>query len=1146
VGPVSEGLRRAAIVLRHPKKKKMRVDQAPAPYVTNATRSFVPLVLSTVACMQVADAQPLEPTKLQVGDTLSASQSANTSVVYVFDAQQGETYLIEVEQHGLDFVVTVEGSDGRTRSFNSPLKRDENEVVLLENTQGGAYRITLSSEELTDAAGTHEINLRLLRADGDDPRSLEGWRRMSQGAAASFEGEDRSAERAIAAYQSAARVWNELGRIQEHAQALYSVAMLDYFELYDWASSAEQAVAAATLYRRLDNSRLAANANALHASALIEQASELEPAEAQQAFNEALSVLDEVRGIHERLGNEYDAAYATNLTGLTYYYMGDLVRARAFWSEGAARFAALGEWLQESTLLQNLAVIDGSQGYYARAIRTLQDIIERLPQAADDELRAALLDNLAANHRLFGNIDDALRSYSSALTLHSAIGDRIGEAYSLRGIGNAYYSAGEFELATEYLQKALPLAKEANDGRSEEAILTTLGNIAFLRGDYSTARELHQSALDITAGSTERASREVLVAKDLIALGQPAEAIAIAEAARATAEGTADVTVADALQTLGDGHLADGESLLAVDTYTRALQMYETLGMPQGQAAALNGLALAERARGRLDDAIRFSAASLQHSESLRERVAAPELRAVYAATRATYYETHVDVLMERQAASAQADDADLRAALAASERARARVTMDLLEEASIDLRRGIAPELVDKRSELYEELAAKRSQRDRLLAEESEAGDVKERLGQVLQEMANTENELNLLEAEVRRASPQYARFASPQTLSAAEIQELVDSDSVLLHFALGEKRSFVWVVTSQSIQAVELADRTKIESVARLAFGSLRTYQPSARSSLQRNLSELSELVLRPISGLIRGTRVFVAADGALQYIPFAVLPIEIDGATTSLLRTHEVITIPSMSVLAALRARQRDDRQKKELAVFADPVMDRTDSRFAPTVDASTPVMAAADDPIARRGGLTLGRLPYSGYEADTIADLVPDEARFVATGFNASRQVVLETDLSQYRFVHFATHGLVDARYPALSALALSQFDEKGAETAGFLRLHDIYSLNLNADLVVLSACDTALGREIRGEGLMGFGQGFMFAGARRLVVSLWQVPDRATAELMTRFYRHLLKDGLRPAEALQQAQISLSSERRWSDPFFWSAFILLGD
>jgi CHAT domain-containing protein len=259
--------------------------------------------------------------------------------------------------------------------------------------------------------------------------------------------------------------------------------------------------------------------------------------------------------------------------------------------------------------------------------------------------------------------------------------------------------------------------------------------------------------------------------------------------------------------------------------------------------------------------------------------------------------------------------------------------------------------------------------------------------------------------------------------------------------------------------------------------------------------------------------------------------------------LLESHEIVEIPSLTVLA-LAGQAMPSNAAKTLAVFADPVLQPTDPRLGSV----RPVLASADHMLAARSsvGAELGRLLSSGYEAEAIAALVTDDGKMLARGFAASRAAVLDSTLADYRYVHFATHGLVDSRYPGLSALVLSQFDEHGRAQDGFLRLNDIYNLRLNAEVVVLSACETALGRDVRGEGLIGLTQGFLSAGARRLVASLWQVPDRATAELMARFYGYLLNDGLRPAEALRQAQAWSAQQPRFRDPYFWGGFILVGD
>ncbi|MCA1817752.1 MAG: CHAT domain-containing protein, partial [Acidobacteria bacterium] len=192
------------------------------------------------------------------------------------------------------------------------------------------------------------------------------------------------------------------------------------------------------------------------------------------------------------------------------------------------------------------------------------------------------------------------------------------------------------------------------------------------------------------------------------------------------------------------------------------------------------------------------------------------------------------------------------------------------------------------------------------------------------------------------------------------------------------------------------------------------------------------------------------------------------------------------------------------------------------------------------------LHIPRLPGTRKEADQILALVPATSSKQSFDFAANRAAVTGTDLSQYRYVHIATHGFLDSQHPELSGIVLSMVDEKGDPQDGFLRLHDVFNLKLPAELVVLSACQTGLGKEVKGEGLVGLTRGFMYAGAPRVMVSLWSVSDEGTAELMTRFYKGMLRDGLRPAAALRAAQVSMYGDKRFALPYFWAAFTLQGE
>jgi CHAT domain-containing protein len=235
-------------------------------------------------------------------------------------------------------------------------------------------------------------------------------------------------------------------------------------------------------------------------------------------------------------------------------------------------------------------------------------------------------------------------------------------------------------------------------------------------------------------------------------------------------------------------------------------------------------------------------------------------------------------------------------------------------------------------------------------------------------------------------------------------------------------------------------------------------------------------------------------------------------------------------------------------RTLAVFADPVFSSNDPRVALARlahaagdDKTDPVRSAAESGIG-----DLRRLRFSRQEADEIVRIANGESKLEAVDFSATRALATSAELGQYRIIHFATHGLINNQHPELSGIVLSLVDEQGRQQNGFLRLYDLYNLKLSAELVVLSACQTALGKEVRGEGLVGLTRGFMYAGAPRVVASLWQIDDRASAEFMKRFYQGLLGQKLRPAAALRAAQVSMLSDKRWHAPHYWAAFTLQGE
>jgi CHAT domain-containing protein len=363
-------------------------------------------------------------------------------------------------------------------------------------------------------------------------------------------------------------------------------------------------------------------------------------------------------------------------------------------------------------------------------------------------------------------------------------------------------------------------------------------------------------------------------------------------------------------------------------------------------------------------------------------------------------------------------------------------------------------------------------------------------------------------------------------------------------------------------------------VEAVTARGAG-VRFESPGERSARVRSAdaavpglaTALSTMILQPVAAAIDGKRLAIVADGALEYVPWGALPTPTGAGGGSapfggepwpgvppLVATHEIVQLPSAAVLRTLRQGPPEPAEPTgTLAVVADPVLDAGDPRLRTPQVAPAPAgaMASAASRLLRlrAGGprpQSWPALPYARQEAAEILAMAPPARRLAALGLAANTRFVRRGGLDHYGIVHFATHAVVDGERPERSGLVLSLVDEAGRSQDGFLSLFDLYDLDLDASLVVLSGCRTGLGEDLRGEGLVGLTRGFLFAGARRVAVSLWDVDDRATGVLMRRFYEGVLHDRIPPGEALRRAQLSMAVAGSWQQPYFWAGFVLQGD
>jgi CHAT domain-containing protein len=516
--------------------------------------------------------------------------------------------------------------------------------------------------------------------------------------------------------------------------------------------------------------------------------------------------------------------------------------------------------------------------------------------------------------------------------------------------------------------------------------------------------------------------------------------------------------------------------------------------------------------------------------------VTSPALRASFFASAREIQELEIDVLM-------RLNEPD--AALAVVERGRARSLLELLGESGVEIRKGADTALLDREQELVRLISGKAERQTRLLSGKHTEADA----AAARKELDCLTADLEQVQSRIRETSPQYAALTQPEPLNLREIQaKVLDQDTILLEYSLGAARSFLWAVTRDSADVFVLPPKAQVESAAKRVYDLLDARNrkspneaPAARVARLRQADETypaaaakaGRILLGPVATRLKGKRLLIVADGVLQYLPFAALPEP--AGQSPLIVNHEIAMAPSASVVAVMRRETAGrPRAAKTLAVVADPVFSTDDARIAQPTRGGT---AATQNFV---------RLRFSRREAEDIAGFLPKAATFQALDFNASRETVLSPDFGRHRIVHFATHSVLNNERPELSGVVLSLVDRSGRPRDGFLRLYDIYNLRLAADLVVLSACQTALGGEIHGEGLIGLTRGFLYAGAARVVASLWEVDDRTSAELMKRFYAAMLLDGQRPAAALRTAQVAMWSKKGWEAPYYWAAYTLQGE
>ena len=801
-------------------------------------------------------------------------------------------------------------------------------------------------------------------------------------------------------------------------------------------------------------------------------------------------------------------------------------------------------------LAGNMGVAYDNLGEYRRSLEHHETELALMRELSNRVSEAVTLNNIGSAWSGLGDYQKALDAYNAALDINRSLDNQWNVSINLNNIAWVYQQLGDRQHALTFYQKSLELTRKVNDKRRLASSLNNIAAIHVDLGEYPKAIELHNEALSLRrdAGNVEGEALSLHnLASTYAKWGQRKTAGEYFQRTLALQRGIASpYMLARTLRAIGAFDREGGDPGRALPSLDEALAISRAIRDRKGEAETLADLAKVERDLGNLNAARERAGEALAALESVRLTVTSPGLRASLVASARDVQELQIEMLMRLHAE--QPDKGFGATALLSNEHGRARSLLEMLRESGVEIRGGVDPALVERERDLGRLISAKAEAQTRLLngKRDDDAAAAAQR------ELDALTLEFEQAQSRIRELSPQYAALTQPKPLSLNEIQtKVLDTNTVLLEYALGAKKSFVWAVTPSSMEAFELPARSDIEAAARRAYDLLTARNrkpagetPVARSERVRQADQayrdaaraVSRMLLDPVAAHIGGKRLLIVAEGVLQYLPFGALPEP--GADAPLVAAHEIVTAPSASVVAVLRQEAaRHQPAPKLLAVLADPVFHGDDARIA-----EKSALRSASGP----GMQNLSRLRFSRVEADAIARLAGSGHVFKALDFEANRETAMSPELGEYRIVHFATHSLLNNERPELSGIVLSLVDRAGRPQNGFLRLYDIYNLRLNAELVVLSACRTALGEEVKGEGLIGLTRGFLYAGAPRVVATLWEVDDRTTSEAMKQFYQGLLGRGERPAEALRAAQIALWKSKGWDAPYYWAAFTLEGE
>ncbi|MBV8405070.1 MAG: CHAT domain-containing protein [Gammaproteobacteria bacterium] len=1066
--------------------------------------------------------------------------------------QASHTYLIEVDERDNDALIEVlDPTNHLLARADHPERRTGTRRAIL-TARASSLVVRATGKEHAGVSGTAIVRvfdlaplqertdcLAIVKALAQADADYAAGQEISRGLTSTTANARNAYLRAAGAYTAAEHALRDSPDEQLRGRTALALAGLEYQDLQDWAQAADWARIAATELAPGDSYRKA-RAEALLAAAWIEigsAASAASPADESAPLTRARRLLRQLVQFHMARGERYDAGLQLTNIGVTYVYQGRYAECIKSSVDASRLFGTLHETPRQALARQNQALCLWGLGRLPEALYWFERALPDIGPEPYPNLHLIVMANTALAHYAVGHFDESLRLYDQALAFAQKVQSARDEARCLYGIGVNYYALGDRQRAREFLERSLAIRTVAVDGRGRMASLRALANVDGEQGRVEQALAADSEALALAVAPPTIGRIKIQQAVHTEAAGRGADARALLDEVLASSARADPLIEAEARLERAKLLRHTGRPDEALKDLALARPRLHAFGGVMEEFEADLELARALRQLGRPQEALGAVDRALGQSASVRLETANPELRAQLQEPLRPAYDLKLELLRDRYERALTGRRRPEAGALAAqafmvADASRAHSFADIAAQSySPEVRSALAPEL-RRRETLYRELAARRFALDDRL---ERSGPTDPRVKHLVADIAELRREVDTLNTAI--ASRTTTKTPSGGVRQPQGVPSLPAS-TALVSYWLGSDSAYAWVVAGGEIQWARLDSPGSISDQARAFHHSLTRLVDVPVERRLHDGRALYAMVLRPLEPWLSAAwNWIIIPDGALDYVPFAALEAGEGHRPSFVALRHDVSVTPAAWMLEAGRT-HAPLAEGQKILIVADPVYQPDDPRL-PTLRTTSMVAPAPTHFDGTRGEYR--RLRYTGEEATGISAQFPQPDVHALIGVDATRERLLALDWSQYRFIHIATHGIVDAQVPELSALILGSYDSNGAVADGAVRVADVALQTLTAEIVVLSACETALGTELRSEGLYGMSSVMLARGARAVVASLWPVPDKSGARLMTEFYGHMLHDSMSPAAALGMAMRSRASSEASSDPALWAAF-----